>query len=191
MTSRAGVKVRETEFKGNGQIRKWPVLLMLGFCLILGLSYLSSGLIPNKLDLGAPEALYSDLSSSRWEDIAEAGLTKNEVNEFLRSDLAKIQVGMVLYPRLYLQGEEYPVSSYIPDMPSDDQRLYFQMLTKDSPIHVYLPLQDTWVSNFPNAELALVIGCENPDHFQAKVFIPLDLDLGILIENPVHLTCNN
>jgi hypothetical protein len=127
---------------------------------------LAETLYPNRYqDFDISKAL-----SEREEQIANAGLSLQEVNSFLQNPKAEISVGRTLYPRYYIENEGevhfYPV--VVMGFP----RTTFTLIGNEGEKGIVLPGKKP--GYFPHAVDAIVIGCKEKRYIDALVVILLD-----------------
>jgi hypothetical protein len=149
----------------RNKLSRVPVIL----AILLGVGSLiplSETLYPNRYqDYDLSKAL-----SERKEQIADAGLSIQEIHSFLKNPRAKISVGRALYPRFYIENEGevhfYPV--VVMGFP----RTTFTLIGNQGSKGIVLPGKKP--DYFPHAVDAIVIGCKEKRYIDALAVILLD-----------------
>lgn len=147
----------------------FAIVLLLSFTLI-GYSYAFSPLFTPPYSLENPEQY---ITQDQQEIITSNFCSEGAANKLLASKNGFMQIGMVLYPRYFRQGDNMERSSYIPNMPDDQSRLYFLFLTDEGPQHINI-VQDQRIPKITNASYGIVIGIKQNNYIDGKIFIPLD-----------------
>lgn len=168
------------------------LLLLVSLLIIfflLGYSYKFSNLINTDYHLASVENVLDYLDENNLNQLEDLGVSINQLTNIISSEEGSIKLGYVLYPRYLKSGESIVISSYIPRMPNQQNRIYFVMLTDKSLIHVNFNLESQYPNYFPNAKYGLILGCEREFYIEGKVFIPLNDPYAKILVNSDQLSC--
>jgi hypothetical protein len=167
------------------------VIGTLLFFLLIGSSYLFSGIFQPRYELAVGELKFSQLDVAVQQGLVDAGISADQLDEFLQQEEGNLYFGLALYPRYFSAGENEEKSSYIPSMPDDQPRLYFMLLTDQGPKHINLIQADQEVLPFPDAAYGYVVGCERTEFIEAKAFVPVDPTASAVVKTPLpELICD-
>jgi len=166
------------------------IIVSIGF-LAIGSSYLISGFFDSDYEMFTGKDNLEYLKTGVIGSSIEAVISFDDLEHFVNSEHSFIASGFLLYPRYFLPGENMERSSRITAMPDEYSRLYFMLLTDLGPKHVNVILEDQWVNQFPNAEFAIVMGCNRGEFIDGKAVFYNDVDFsGWVLSSDPRLICD-
>jgi hypothetical protein len=168
------------------------LLLLVSLLIIfflLGYSYKFSNLITTDYHLASVENVLDYLDENNLNQLEDLGVSIDQLTNIISSEESSIKLGYVLYPRYLKSGENIVISTYVPVMPNQQNRIYFLMLTEKSLLHVNFNLDNQYLNYFPNAKYGLILGCEREFYIEGKVFIPLNDPNAKILVNSEQLSC--
>lgn len=118
--------------------------------------------------------------SERETQIADAGLSLQEINSFLQNPAAEISVGRALYPRYYIENEGE--IHFYPVVTMGFPRITFTLIGDDGEKGIVLPGEKP--EHFPHAVDAIVLGCKEQYYVDAIAVILLDETGAIYTRSP-------
>jgi hypothetical protein len=157
----------------------WILLLLFG----------AGSLVPLSEKIHEPR--YANFNTSQTlreyeELIANAGLTTDQIEEFLQLPGSAIRVGRALYPRSYKVGQGE--IAFPPYTVLDFPRTGFVLAGPEGSNAVVLP--GDVPSHFPHAGDVLVVGCSGPDYIDALAVVLLEDNGTVYTRSPMpELTC--
>ena len=167
----------------NGPGRSYTKNDLSRAILILAILFGLGALIPLAERLHANRYQSFDVPKllvERESQIAEAGLSLQEINSFLQNPNAEISVGRALYPRYYIENEGevhfYPV--VVMGFP----RTTFTLIGPAGEKGIVLPGEKP--DYFPHATDAIVLGCRESLYVDALAVIVLDEQGAVYTRSP-------
>jgi hypothetical protein len=147
------------------------LLPILGFVLLGFVPWMAEGIAhPRFAGLSVGE-LTQKLSTA--PKIRDLGITAMQLEEFVNSRGATIEVGRTLYPRFFTRNtgltSAHPWPAY---SPRDFPRVGFLLLNQIRH-DVVLPIRQPQEA-FLHASDAIVLGCQRPDHIEARLVLFVD-----------------
>ena len=82
------------------------------------------------------------------------------------------------------------ISRFIPDIPDDEPRLYFQLMSGKRVFHIHMPIESEEIQSLPHAQEVLVYGCKKAGYISSFVIIPLEDGQPIVHNVDGILTCS-
>jgi len=168
------------------------LLLLVSLLIIfflLGYSYKFSNLITTDYHLASVENVLDYLDENNLSQLEALGVSIDQLTNLISSEEGSIKLGYVLYPRYLKSGENIVISTYVPVMPNQQNRIYFLMLTEKSLLHVNFNLDSQYLNYFPNAKYGLILGCEREFYIEGIAFIPLNDPNAKILVNSEQLSC--
>lgn len=118
--------------------------------------------------------------SEREAQIANTGLSLQEINSFLQNPNAEITVGRALYPRYYIENEGEV--HFYPVVRMGFPRITFTLIGNHGEKGIVLPGEKP--DHFPHAVDAIVLGCKEKRYVDALAVILLDETGAIYTRSP-------
>jgi len=180
----------DPQFELNeGRPRQRSPFVLSGLILVV---LFGAGLpVPLAEKLYPPRYANFDFTQALQENkkqIAAAGLTLNQVNEFLKLPGAEMLVGRTLYPRWYKMGGGEFANAFYPYNNRDFPRTAFVLIGPKGADGIVLP--GGIPKYLPHTADALVIGCREKDYVDALAVIILDATQTVYTRTPMsELTC--
>ena len=163
--------------------------ISIGFFL-LGSTFLLTDQVQPKYPPNSAKALLAEQVEQKPAWFSENEITARELEAFINSDQGVVELGLMLYPRYYKANETPPRSVYLPAMAAGDNRITFLLLEEYQPFYVRLPLGERYYNQFPHAEYALVVGCQQDEYLDGILVIPLvDPDQEPILPKKPSLNC--
>ena len=156
------------------------------FVLVSALPWIAEGLTNPRYSDQTVAKLESTLSNSTF--IQSSGVNPTEIEMFIASPKATMQIGRILYPRFFTRNQGLSSSNPWPAYaPRDFPRLGFVLINQARKDEI-LPIR-TNPNNFPANSDAIILGCQRTDYIEARlVYFPETK--AVYLSTPLSDPCN-
>jgi hypothetical protein len=161
-------------------------ILICVFVMVSALPWFAEGLVGPRYTDQTAAKLVSTLSNSPSVQIE--GISPAEIEMFMASPQATLQIGRMVYPRFFTRNQglssSHPWPAYAP---RDFPRLGFVLLNQTRR-DIIFPTH-TNPNNFPSTADAIILGCQRTDYIEVRLIYFPDIKTAAL-STPLSIPCN-